>query len=260
MQKKFKILKAHFPYPSEHYAVSQWASDMEKTCVNDPKIESLTSVYLADTPVTMTRNLAVKLAIENKMDILIMIDADMGADLINPNQTFWETTFNFMLSRWNQAPSIVAVPYCSAPPVEAVMGFKWSTTQTDDPNPNYQLKKYDRDESVLLKGILPAAAVGTGLVAIDMRIFTGFTLPNGQVVKLNKKPYFYYEWADEAQTTKLSTEDVVFSRNAGLTFAEHGLDTVFINWDCWAKHYKVKEVGKPQLINNQSIANLFVKQ
>jgi len=255
---KLKVMKAHFPMKGDHPDVSRWAAEMELVCANDKRIESLGSYYIADTPITMSRNRAVQTAIQNGIDILIMTDDDMGADIINPKVTFWESSLNFMLERWDEAPTVIAVPYCSAPPLEEVMVFRWGAMQTNDPNPNYQLKKYEREESIDLVGIQPVAALATGLVAIDMRIFTGFTLKDGRIIKLTP-PYFYYEWTDNTQTVKSSTEDVVWSRNTELIFAQHGLETCFVNWDCWAIHHKSKAVGKPHRPSSKNIAGLFVK-
>jgi len=255
---KLKVMKAHFPFRGDHPDVCRWSNDMELQCSQDKRIESLGSYYISDTPVTMSRNRAVQTAIQNKIDILLMIDDDMGVDILNPTVTFWETSLNFMLSRWDIAPTVVAVPYCSASPLEEVMAFRWGATQTNDPNPNYQLKKYEREEVIDFVGITPVAALATGLVAIDMRVFTGFTLNDGRIVKLTP-PYFRYEWTDKTESVKASTEDVVFSRDTALIFAQHGLETCFVNWDCWAIHHKTKAVGKPHRPSSVNIAKLFSK-
>lgn len=258
MLKKLKVMLARFPSRNEHPAEVNFVIDMQRQCDKDNRIESLSHYYIQDTPTDMCRNLAVKVAQQNGMDILVMVDDDMGPDLVNPERTFWEIAIDFIISRWDKAPTIIGAPYCSAPPDEDVLIFRWTNRQSDNPNPDYQIQKFSRYEAAKLTGIEAVAALPTGLIAIDMRIFNGFPLADddGRVIKI-KPPYFYYEWTDITQTAKASTEDVVFTRNASLTFHKYGIETCFVAWDAWAVHYKTKAVSKPIVTNGGGIARLF---
>jgi len=254
--KPLKVMLARFPARNEHPAEVNFAIDLEKQCAKDRRIENLSHYYIQDTPTDMCRNLAVKVAQQNGMDILVMVDDDMGPDLVNPAKTFWEIAIDFIISRWDSAPTIIAAPYCSAPPSEEVLIFRWENRESDNPNPDYQIKRFSRYEATKATGIEAVAALPTGLIAMDMRIFNGFNLADGRVIKL-PHPYFSYEWTDITQTAKASTEDVVFSRNASLLFHKYGLETCFVAWDAWAIHYKVKAVGKPVIPNGGGLARLL---
>jgi hypothetical protein len=68
-----------------------------------------------------------------------------------------------------------------------------------------------------------------------------------QFKKLNpqlKQCPFYYEWKDEWEDQKASTEDVAFTRD--LNYA--GVP-VYCNYDAWAAHVKMKVVTKPENID-----------
>lgn len=253
--KVFKVMIARFPSRNEHPETVNWLRDMERRCAFDPRVE-LGCWYKADTPITMTRNLAVRDALSHGIDILIMIDDDMNFDYERPEKTWWEVAFDFMIDRWDKAPTIIGAPYCGAPPYETPMIFRWENAQTNNPNVDYRLDKYSRFEAAKATGVECVAALATGQIAIDMRIFKGFPLADGRIVKL-QPPYFYYEWTDETQSEKASTEDVVFTRNASLLFAQYGLDVNFVTWDNWASHYKTKEVCKPTFPVGKNIAHLF---
>lgn len=256
--KILKVMIARFPSRNEHPEVADWLRDMERRCAFDPRVE-LSSWFRADTPITMTRNLAIKVALQHDIDIVIMIDDDMNFDYLRPERTWWEVAFDFMISRWDKAPTIIGAPYCGAPPFEVPMVFRWENIQSDHPNPDYRLEKYSRFEAAKATGVECVAALPTGQIAIDMRIFKGFPLADGRMVKL-QPPYFYYEWKNLEQTEKASTEDVVFTRNASLLYAQYGLETCFVTWDNWAAHYKVKAVGKPTFPTGSNIAQLFTNK
>lgn len=258
---KFKVMIARFPSRGECAAEVDWVVDTTLQCFQDPRVESVKHWAVADTPVTMTRNRAIKDAVKNGIDILLMVDDDMGPDLINPKISFWETSFDFIVNRWNQAPTVIGAPYCGAPPHENVFVFKWNNTETDSANANYRLSQYTRSEAEDATGIKPAAALPTGVIAIDMRVITGFE-HNGKKIKLphpsvSGRPYFYYEWEDAEQTQKASTEDVTFTRDVSLLYNAHQLDAVFCNWDTWAVHFKTKAVSKPYGVKPHDLAKIF---
>lgn len=256
MKQTFEVMLCRFPGGnSEHPSEVDWVLNTTLACYADKRVSQLHHWHLNDTPVTMSRNRAVKTAIEWGVDIILMVDSDMGPDAVDPSQSFWQRALNFIISRYNQAPTIIAAPYCGPPPHENIYIFRWRNYQSDNPDPGYKLDQFTREEAAERSGIEAVAALPTGVIAIDTRIFTGFRV-GGEVVKL-RKPWFYYEFKDEEQTEKASTEDVTFTRDVGLLFGGYGLETVFVDWDCWAVHYKTKMVGKPRLLNPGNLASLF---
>lgn len=260
MKQSFRVMLCRFPGGNcEHPSEVDWVINTTLKCYADRRVEQLEHWHLNDTPVTMSRNRAIAHAIQQRIDIVLMVDSDMGPDMIDPGQAFWGNALNFMISRWQNAPTIIAAPYCGPPPHENIYIFRWRNFQSDHPNPDYKLDQFTREEAAERRGVEAVAALPTGVIAIDMRVFTGFEIGE-QVVKL-PAPWFYYEFMDPPYNTeKASTEDVTFTRDVSLLFGAYGLDTVFVDWDCWAVHFKTKMVGKPQKIEPNNLARLFREQ
>lgn len=256
MEQSFRVMLARFPGGNaEHPAEVTWVINATLECVDNPLVNNLNHWFLNDTPITMSRNRCVRDAIDARVDVLLMVDSDMGPDLINTKHPFLPNALDFMARRWHQAPTVIAAPYCGPPPHENIYIFRWRKFQSDHPNPDYKLDQFTREEAAERSGMEAVAALPTGLIAIDMRIFTGFEV-NGETLKL-PPPWFYYEWTDDYQSHKGSTEDVTFTRDVHLLFGAHGLDSVFVDWDAWAVHFKTKAVGQPAVVNPGGLARLF---
>jgi hypothetical protein len=249
---KFRMLLARFAYGGiERTEIVEWTATASLWAARQPDITGgLLQWHIDDTPVTMCRNRAVLAAIENDVDILVLIDSDMSPD-IDKNTPFLPRAFEFIKSRWHIAPTIISAPYCTAAPAyNPVMGI-WRKYRD-----GFEVKSdlYTREEAEVLKGIQPCPLQGTGLMAIDMRVFTGFAV-GAEMVKL-APPWFYYEYKDSYHAEKVSTEDMVFTRNVTLEFAKHDLEIGFVDWDCWAYHVKTEFVGKPHTLTVRDIAQL----
>lgn len=256
MEQSFSVMLARFPGGnSEHPAEVDWVLNTTLWCVDSPLISAVKHWHLNDTPVTMSRNRCVRDAMKAGVDILLMVDSDMGPDILNQEHPFFPAAIEFIARRWHEAPTVIAAPYCGPPPHENIYIFRWRKYQSDHPNPDFKLDQFTREEAAERSGIEAVAALPTGLMAIDMRVFTGFKVKD-EMLKM-PTPWFYYEWTDEYQTHKASTEDVTFTRDVSLLFGAHGLDSVFVDWDAWAIHFKTKAVAKPQLINPGGLARLF---
>jgi len=229
---KRSVMFARFPFgASDHPDTTNWLVETVLKAKSDPRIGEVHRTHIDDTPITMSRNLAVKRAQQAGADILVFIDSDMRPDLKYPGaRPFWDSSLDFLLAQ--ERPSIVAAPYCGRPPNENVFVFRWFNMETGQPNPDMKLENVSRDNAAYLAGFEEVGAIGTGLMMIDMRVFE--RLP---------PPYFYYEWTDATQSEKGSTEDVTFTRDAAI--AGCGL---FCNWDAWAGHHKLKCVYKPKMI------------
>lgn len=255
MEQKFSVGLVVFPYggngstSSEVPDVREWMLPTVLEASRDPRISGIRVWNISNTPITMTRNLAVVQARQQGIDILVMIDSDMRPDLYvgqDPLAKPWfKSSFDFLVEHYHRGPVAIGAPYCGPPPVECVYVFRWQNMQNEHPNPDFQLEMYDRHTATKMTGIQECAALPTGLIMYDMRCFD-LTEPK----TANDKPWFYYEWKDIYASEKASTEDVTQTRDLSLTCAKKlGYNPVFCNWDAWAGHWKPKCVGKPVVIS-----------
>lgn len=250
---RHKLLIARFPYgDAEHPDVADWLCYQILALKKDERIGEIVMKRWADTPITMTRNAACKYAKKEKCDLVLMVDSDMGPDAYcqdNPNKhavdvsakPFIASSLDFML-RPGQKPCVVAAPYCGPPPESPVYAFEWRKKTSDNPDNNdFSLEMYTRETAARFAGVAPVAALATGLVLFDIRVLESL-----------KPPYFDYQYEDEEETEKSTTEDVFWSRNLNLA----GVD-VFVNWDAWAIHHKRCKVGRPILFTDENVRDEF---
>jgi hypothetical protein len=231
----YHVMIAQFPgFNQVHPDASGWVTKTALEMAKDPRIGSITPWRLSDTPITMVRNRCVKDALSLNVDYLLMIDADMSPDYAWPAApAFWDKAWEFMLARDpGLPPATIAAPYCGAPPNEVVCVLEWQHKQDQHGNEGVRLGLVDRTDAARRTGIEEVAGLATGLILYDTRVFRA--LP---------PPWFEYEWTDEYQTDKASTEDVYQTRNASLA----GLPQ-YVAWDCWAGHNKLKKVVGPKKI------------
>lgn len=135
-------------------------------------------------------------------------------------------------------PATIGAPYCGPPPDECCYVFHWTSRGTGSANPDFQLEMIPRCSAAIRAGIQEVAALPTGLILYDMRVFD--ILP---------PPWFEYEWGDPPYNSKkATTEDVYQTRNASLL----GMPQ-FVAWDCWAAHVKPKVVGKPFIVTRDRV-------
>lgn len=240
---------------SEVPDVRDWMIDTIMRAKKDPRVASICHFDLADTPITMTRNKAVLQAREMKLDFLIMVDSDMFPDSEPDGKPFWDEAFNFAYNHYHKGPVVVAAPYCGPPPAENIYVFRWRNQRNDSANPDFKLSQYTREEAASMTGIGPVAALPTGLILFDMRIFDLLEPENE-----DSKPWFYYEWKDKYQSGKASTEDVTATRDMSLVGMEVlGYNPVHCAWDSWAGHWKPCCVVKPRTIGVEHVTGKFAE-
>jgi hypothetical protein len=207
----------------------------------------------ADTPITMTRNRAVKAAQQSGADILVMVDSDMAPDChlgpaaaagqVDDAQPFFDVAFNAIYEHHAKGPLVIAAPYGGCPPHENIFAFRWRNKMNDPTK--FSLEQYTREEAAVLGGLHDAAAAATGLIAYDMRVFDYI-----------KPPYFRYEWTDDTESDKCSTEDVQNTRNLSqAVIAQLGYNPLKIAWSSWAGHLKVWCVGKPHMTSADQVCD-----
>jgi hypothetical protein len=277
--RKLSVLIACFSYggngglSSEHPDVRNWLLQTVPKMQSDPRIGEVQLIDIADTPITMSRNKAVVKAREGKFDLLLMVDSDMRLDVcdgLDHAKPFWDTSFDAIYDHYDEGPLAIGAPYCGPPPYENVYVFRWRCKESNNANPvDAQLDQYTREEAHDQGGIKPVAALPTGLILFDMRIFD-VTDPKHQYesflargypekeAKDLTKPWFYYEWNSLYGDTKASTEDVTATRDMALIgYQELGYNPVMCNWDAWAGHWKPKCVGKPMLLTNDEVSERY---
>lgn len=247
MEQKFRLMLARFPYGGEErHEIANWVAAATGWAARNDFVSAFLLWEINDTPITMCRNQAVEEAIRQKVDFLVMLDSDMVPD-INKAKPFLPTAFEFAVGRYASAPTIVAAPYCTAPPDQLPTMGRWRTFRDGFP---VKADLYTREEAANFTGITAVPFLGTGLMLIDMRVFTGFgglTLP---------MPWFEYEWTTAARSAKATTEDMYFTRNVATLFAKIGLDVNHVAWDCWAYHVKKSFIGKPVDLTPLALHNL----
>jgi hypothetical protein len=262
-ERSYSLAVLRFPgMNQEHPASSGWVIEHMRKWLTDPRISRVFHLRKSDTPITMVRNLLVQKALEENADYILMIDADMQPDVEPDGKPFWDTAWEFMMERREREemargmmpiseedffrlnpPATIAAPYCGPPADELPYVARWLQKEgnaAQHPRP-YTLQLYDRDHASEFSGIFEVAALPTGLILYDARVF-----------KRLPRPWFEYEWTDESRSQKGSTEDIFQTRNASLL----GMPQ-FCAWDCWAGHIKTKVVRKPRSLNAVDVPNVL---
>ena len=105
-EKTLSIAFAFFPYggtgstASEYPGTRNWIVPTIMKASADPRIEAIYHKDFSDTPITMSRNAAVKWAQQEvNADILYMLDSDMIPDINSSEpdaKPFFDESFNFL--------------------------------------------------------------------------------------------------------------------------------------------------------------------
>ena len=236
-------------YSAIHPSIKNWWAKTYHVMRADDRIGDIFTEDPCDTPVPMVRNKAVENARTCGADVLVMVDSDMWPDRRlgrDPSaKPFWDSSFDLLYERWCRGDyTVIGAPYCGPPPHESPYVFTYRNFRSAHPNPDLRLEMFSREEVVGRTGFEEVAALPTGLIMYDMRIF-----------QVMDPPYFYYEYKDKFQSEKASTEDVTATRDVSLlTQSRLGYNPCFCNWDAWAGHMKPLCVDKPQAICVEDVA------
>jgi len=244
---KYSVMIARQPFKrAEDPDVTDWLIKTVVAMKADSRISEIHMYRKDDTPATMVRNDVVEKARAKGVDYLLIVDNDMNPDAyhasnehrlgVDPGaKKFWDSSWEFMLE--HPEPCIIAAPYCGPPPHECVYVFRWISNQSDHPAFDRGLQMFSREDAAHRHGIEEVAALPTGLMLLNMKVFEALD-----------PPYFCYEWTDQTESKKASTEDVFFTRDLSIA----GIPN-YCNWDAWAGHWKMKCVGKPWHLTVESI-------
>lgn len=260
--RKLSVFFAFFCYTGNStgtslvWSVADWYAKSLVRLRTDAKlskiVEHVSVKHYADTPITMTRNQAVRDARAEGCDILIMVDSDMHPDVHfgeYPDAVpFLDTALDEIYRHYDRGPLVVGAPYGGAPPHENMFVFTWSSKGNLGDEAPFELRQYTREEAIQLGGVQECAALPTGLIAYDLRVFDYIDAP-----------YFNYEWNADA-TEKQSTEDVQNTRDISLA-VQHalGYNPLLCTWSSWAGHYKVWCVRKPYKYTASDVASNLSK-
>jgi hypothetical protein len=243
-------------------AIAKYLAKVYHQLKLDDRVDRVGVEVYCDTPITMTRNRAIRDAKNNGFDMILMLDSDNEPDAYVKVEAdakpFMDVAFPFAYDRLLKGiPTVIAAPYCGPPPSPIVKPgfrdggeipylFEWMDDESDVPDPRRRLELMTRNEAARLKGIYPVAALPTGVCLFTLNAFEGLS-----------KPYFKYEW-NEDHSEKLSTEDVVATRDISLFWKmTKGYDVLYAACDSWALHHKTKLVGKPRITPVEVMANDF---
>lgn len=243
-----------------HRTQSRYMFRLGRKIGANPLVGDVDVMSLSITPTTCARNRAAVIAMNNGADLLFFIDDDVEMD--HPKvaeKSFFDTSLEFINDRYDHAPTVIAAPYCGPPPNENVFVFRWrNKTALVDAIP--ELDAYTREEAAVMGGITEVAALPTGAMLIDLRIFKGMRSKALGVDVALPRPWFRYEYKDETESDLASTEDVTFSRDVDIIFRHAGFGpTQFCNWDSWAIHHKMMMVGRPQIVGGDTIGKILRK-
>lgn len=251
-ERKLDILLTCFPYAGNStgsalcWESSEWLGRSINRLHTEPqfvdRIRHVGMRSFADTPVTMVRNQAVQEARKLGADLLIMLDSDMVPDVhlhdgVDPTATpFLDVAIDAIYRHWDKGPLVIGAPYGGPPPHENIYVFDWESKNNFGEEAPFELRQYTRNESLKMAGLHECAALPTGLILFDMRIFD-----------IVAPPYFFYEMAEPYHDKKDSTEDVCSTRNMSIACIDrHGYNPLLCAWSSWAGHRKNWVVGKPQ--------------
>lgn len=216
------------------------------------RIHEIILLPQCDTPVTLSRNAAVREARRAGCDLLVMLDSDMHPDVHvgeDPHAVpFIDAAFDRVYEKYDEGPRFVAAPYGGTWPVQNCFEFVWRR-HNNDHNAAFELDQFHREEVMYLSGIQNAAAAPTGLIMYDMRCFD-----------LIEPPYFRYEFTDAEEWKKASTEDVQNTRDISLVGIQKlGYNPCEIAWSSWAGHLKNSCTKKPQEFTAEMVSKSLAR-
>lgn len=269
--------------------VGLWVGERLNEMRHDERIGRVSIARYGDIPLTMERNRVVKDAIDGGYDVIMMLDSDNHPDLYLGKtpwaKPFWKSSFDFLYERHMRGiPSVICAPYCGPPPhptsggQENVYVFYAEDNETGNPESFFKFNAYDRNTAAQMRGIQEIAAGPTGVIVYStsalqlmpvgkmspsqvMDAYSKGELSQERALRLLRmQSWFFYEFTDQYQTRKASTEDVTNTREIQLAgIAKHKQPVVFCNWDAWAGHWKPKCVGMPMPIRMEHINDMYIE-
>lgn len=282
-ERKLSCLFVFFSYgghsgmPAEHPSCREFVTQIQSQTHNDPRIDRIEMKTYSDTPITMTRNKAIKDAREQGFDLVVFFDADQDFMLHADDpwyKPFFPVAFDAIYDHYDKGPLVIAAPYTGgANNGQNIFYFQWRNQGVMGDDTTFSLEQYTREEAALMSGLHPVAALPTGLIMFDLRIFDVLDdgrLSKEQALDLYKDGkitkaealrslsdgYFYYEWTDETASEKASTEDVTITRDISLIGEiKLGYNPLRVACDSWIGHVKPYTTGRPKIFSTEQVGN-----
>lgn len=281
VERKLSCFLAFFSYgghsgmPAEHPSCREFVVQMQSQMRNDPRIDRIEMETFSDTPVTMTRNLAIKKARENGCDLIVFFDADQDFMLHAHEpwyKPFFKEAFDAIYAHYDKGPLVIAAPYTGgANNGQNIFFFQWRNKGLMGEETSFSLEQFSREEAAQMSGIHEVAALPTGLIMFDTRIFDVLDegrlsreqaldqykegkITRAEALRFLSDGYFYYEWTDETASKKASTEDVTATRDISLVGQmKLGYNPLRVACDSWIGHVKPYTTGRPKLFTTEQV-------
>jgi len=181
--------------------------------------------------IAMCRNMCIDRLQKGGMTHVYFLDPDMWPDAYCPDLTgekdpiakpFFDVAWPFLLDHNRHlGPAVVAAPYCGPGPDHLVHVFC--------KNERGQLVRVTRQQAATLRGWHRVEGVGTGQMLMDAGVFERL-----------ERPYFTDIYADREEAILAHSQDVAFCMKC----RAKGIP-IYVNFDCWAKHWQNSPVGRP---------------
>jgi hypothetical protein len=216
----------------ERAEVGTWLGQCYRDVYRHPElgITDLTDAVVDQLDSACARNWAVVQAGKGNFDILFMVDHDN-----QPHRDWFVSACKFLKDRPH---AFLASPY-SGPrmrPHQKSQGLEdhRPLVAIKDPSMPFGRRLLTKKEAAAKTGVERAYGAPTGACAMNMKLFgDGTRIP---------RPWFQFTYVDEWHAELENTEDFVFTQKLN----DSGLGEVFVDWDHWAKHFKIEEIGKPE--------------
>jgi hypothetical protein len=259
--------------------IARWLAELTLILKSDERIGEVHVDFHADCPITMVRNGYVEKARKAGCQLLLMVDSDQ-----NPNhhlgeswyKPFFPEAFNALYEHYEKGPLVIGAPYCGPPGSgENTYVFFWENHGIRGDETAFKMEQYPRAIAAQMRGIQPVAALPTGMILFDMRIFglldvnrkskeqvleefKGGRIGMTEALRCIQDGYFYYEWTDHTASDKASTEDVTATRDMSIIGqVQLGYNPVLCAWDSWVGHMKPMCVGKPKNFTVEQIGGVM---
>lgn len=259
--------------------VARWLASLMLQLKSDQRIGEVHVDFEADCPITMVRNNHVKKARENNCQLLLCVDSDQDPNFHEGEswyKPFWPEAFEFLYNHYERGPVVVGAPYCGPPSAgENCYVFLWSDHGDRGFETEFSLEQYPRQLAAQMSGIQPVAALPTGMILFDMRMFDLLDhnrkskeqvleefkdglISKTEALRCLQDGYFYYEWTDHTASEKASTEDVTVTRDMSLVGQiKLGYNPIHCAWSSWVGHMKPWCVGKPKMFTAEQVGGVL---
>lgn len=208
--------------------IGTWMGDWGIRLRVHPDVDSVDSFNVSNVRIGMCRNKCVEHARQVGSTHILWIDPDMAIDryvqrdhedrVFGRAKPWWDTAWDFV----KKHPfAVAAAPYAGKLPERPIHVFVKNEAD--------QLVRVRHEDVKMLTGWTQVAAIGSGLMLTDIRIFDRL-----------EQPYFKDTFTDRTETQLHHSQDIFFSARCELAQIP-----IYINWDCPCGHWQPTVVEMP---------------